>query len=303
MKLLLLSAFVILLVAARPDVLPTIGVLTHPSTEVLEQYGPNYLSASYVKWTEMAGARAVPILWDAPTSQIFDLMSKIDGILFPGGSRLKNLFEVSCEIYREAIRINKAGRPFVLFGTCLGFEQLGWCEGAELEAFDTRNIAMNLDFTKEAFSSRTLQGMPQKLIYSLQNENITMNNHYWGFSLAEFNRVLAKHYVLISTNKDRQGKVFVSTMEHKLYPFFGVQWHPEKPIYEHSGAQANPHTQNAVAAGKYFAEKFIEYARKADGSITPEEVERRSFNRLNPVYTFPIYPYFSQVYFFESMEF
>jgi len=35
-------------------------------------------------------------------------------------------------------------------------------------------------------------------------------------------------YKIVSTNKDRQGKRFVSTIEGRFYPFYGVQWHPER---------------------------------------------------------------------------
>ena len=35
---------------------------------------------------------------------------------------------------------------------------------------------------------------------------------------------------VLSTNKDKKGTAFVSTIEAKKYPFYGVQWHPEKAM-------------------------------------------------------------------------
>jgi anthranilate/para-aminobenzoate synthase component II len=36
----------------------------------------------------------------------------------------------------------------------------------------------------------------------------------------------------LSTNKDRNGDEFISTIEAFDYPIYGSQWHPEKNPYE-----------------------------------------------------------------------
>jgi len=37
---------------------------------------------------------------------------------------------------------------------------------------------------------------------------------------------------VLSTNSDRQGVDFVSSIEAKDFPIYGTQWHPEKNAYE-----------------------------------------------------------------------
>jgi gamma-glutamyl hydrolase len=37
-----------------------------------------------------------------------------------------------------------------------------------------------------------------------------------------------KYFRVIATNKDENGIKFISIVESKLYPFYGVQFHPEK---------------------------------------------------------------------------
>ena len=44
--------------------------------------------------------------------------------------------------------------------------------------------------------------------------------------------LLAEWYRVLSTSKDRNGIEYISTIEGKKYPFFGTQWHPEKPPFE-----------------------------------------------------------------------
>ena len=45
-----------------------------------------------------------------------------------------------------------------------------------------------------------------------------------------------------SSDACRNGSEYISTIEAKNYPFFGTQWHPEKPPYEFS-LTAIPHTR------------------------------------------------------------
>ena len=83
-----------------------------------------------------------------------------------------------------------------------------------------------------------------------------MNNHQDGVAPSQFvtNPQLASFYNLLSTNVDRDGNPFGSTMEGlwgrggsavrcgagKVYPIFGSQWHPEKNAFEWTPEEARP---------------------------------------------------------------
>ena len=58
---------------------------------------------------------------------------------------------------------------------------------------------------------------------SAGKENVTMNNHQSGVSPTTFttNSALASFYRVLSTNVDRKGKPFVSSIEGIKYPVFG----------------------------------------------------------------------------------
>lgn len=65
-----------------------------------------------------------------------------------------------------------------------------------------------------------------------------MNNHHLGLSLDTFasSPDLAAMFHVTSVNTDRQGRSFVSTIEPiypDLHPFYGVQYHPEKNMFEY----------------------------------------------------------------------
>ena len=44
--------------------------------------------------------------------------------------------------------------------------------------------------------------------------------------------ILKENFNILTTAKDRNGVEYVSSAEHKRYPFFATQWHPEKPPFE-----------------------------------------------------------------------
>lgn len=44
------------------------------------------------------------------------------------------------------------------------------------------------------------------------------------------NARLSAMFDVLSVNDDKQGRTFVSTIEGKKLPFYGVQWHPEKAM-------------------------------------------------------------------------
>jgi gamma-glutamyl hydrolase len=69
-----------------------------------------------------------------------------------------------------------------------------------------------------------------KMMDVLANDNVTMNNHHYGVTPDHFSQTpaLADMFDVLSTNTDRLGKAFVSTVEAKKYPIWGTQWHPEK---------------------------------------------------------------------------
>lgn len=48
----------------------------------------------------------------------------------------------------------------------------------------------------------------------------------------------------------RQGLEYISTAEHKQYPFTATQWHPEKPPFEF-GNKMIPHTRDAVRVAQH----------------------------------------------------
>jgi hypothetical protein len=73
-------------------------------------------------------------------------------------------------------------------------------------------------------------------------------DHHAGVNPETVRRRVGGAVHMVSTNVDRMGQPFVSTLESKAYPFYGSQWHPEKNGFEWTVNEAIPHSSNAVAA-------------------------------------------------------
>lgn len=116
-------------------------------------------------------------------------------------------------------------------------------------------------------------------------------------NLTEYN--LDKEWRVMSVNQDWNGLEFISTVEHRNYPFYGIQFHPEKNIYEWVRNKNISHTQNAIKAAQYFAEFFVNEARKSTNSFKNAKTEDQYvIYNFNVTFTGLVGSAFEQCYMF-----
>eukprot|EP00003_Mantamonas_plastica_P024915 TRINITY_DN4762_c0_g1_i1.p1 TRINITY_DN4762_c0_g1~~TRINITY_DN4762_c0_g1_i1.p1 ORF type:complete len:378 (+),score=134.15 TRINITY_DN4762_c0_g1_i1:129-1136(+) len=289
---------------------PIIGILTQKSGSEVAQYGPQYIAASYIKWIESAGGRVTVLKYDESPEVLTDLFSKINGVLFPGGgadlSANSTFRNTATLLYNLAIEANKNGQHFPIWGTCLGFQTLNVITAnniSVLSGFDSENITLPLDFTSDPSKSRMFGFAGQEIVKILGSQPVTMNNHHSGVTPERFNSDphLSSFFNLLSTNKDREGKEFVSSIEGKEFPIYGTQWHPEKPLFEWNPNEVINHSFDSVVANRFTNTFFVNEARKNTHHFAnkQEEYDALIYN-YNPVYTEKLDPSFEQSYFFKN---
>lgn len=228
--------------AKYKNVKPLIGIMTQPCHECP---GRSYIAAGFVKWIESAGARAVPIRFYSSDDELKRLFKSINGLVFPGGLTwlwLDAPYVIAArKLFNMAVQANKRGDIFPIHGTCLGFQLLhilasNVSRNVLLVDTDSVSHASTLDWAPGADRSRLFGGLSPDIFEKIPdpNYNLTLENHMYGMPPFMYKRFpdLAEWYTITSTTKDRNGTVYVSSMEGKKYPFTGTQWHPEKPPYE-----------------------------------------------------------------------
>lgn len=138
----------------------------------------------------------------------------------------------------------------------------------------------------------------------LGTEAVTYNSHQLCFTKEDFAKHgLDQQFDILATNQDRNGLEFISAYESKDYPFYGVQWHPEKAQYEFVRNKNIPHSLNSVKVAQYFANFFVEEARRNDHSFdTWEEEQEALIYNYNPVFIGKQNSSYEQVYVFKSED-
>ncbi|XP_061623700.1 gamma-glutamyl hydrolase isoform X2 [Phyllopteryx taeniolatus] len=285
---------------------PVIGILTQiVSDEVMKQYGSTYIPASYVKYIESAGSRVMPIRLTLTTAEYGNIFSRINGLLLIGGAsnlETSDFARVSKIFYQLALKANEAGDHFPVWGTCLGMQLLTVLVSGHnfLTKATAENVASPLNLTRAAFSSRMFAGFPQELMKALQKEPLTGQFHHYGLTLKAFkqNLELQDFFSLISTNVGENGVNFISTLEGKKYPFYGVQWHPEVNCFQWDSRKNFPHLPHAIQLSSLLAQFFVNEGRRSLHNFDdPKEEALTLIYNYTPVFAGNFSGY-EQIYFF-----
>lgn len=234
-----------------------------------------YLGA-YKEWLAQEGADSIQLPKTFDGDDLEKLFQSINGLLIPGGGRA--LDPSLHALVNRAVKANKAGDFFPVWGTCLGFEwlvEIFGGKGSIVGGFDSEDLPGSITFTESEKTSRVYAAANSSLISWLQTENITYNAHRQGISPESFtgNKGLTDTFKVLASEKGRKGKPFVAQMEGKTYPFYGNQFHPEKIQFVHSPADPHiPRSDHAVAAARHLAQFFVSEARKSQHSNATEMV-------------------------------
>lgn len=156
-----------------------------------------------------------------------------------------------------------------------------------------------LDYKK----SRLFASITDDVVDTMVKENVTYHWHQFCYTEKDFERdLLNETWRVMSLNHDWNGVEFISTVEHIKYPFYGVQFHPEKPLYEFTKTSI-PHTAAAVLSGQFFADFFVSEARKSNQSFSnATEQTRTLIYNYKPEYTSILGSSYIQQYLFTNVE-
>jgi gamma-glutamyl hydrolase len=222
-----------------------VGIITvplSPGKKYFQVCGDSYISTAHVLWLEDSGLEVIPIPYDTDRFEWY--FNQINGLYLPSGgafaSTQKSYYNCCKTFLQLAVAANNAGNYFPVWGGCMGMQQMMIiADGRDdienfLETFDSmHNLCLPLIFTDKGLKSKLMKNAYESdpsFLINLMTTDVSLNNHSMGVSPEKFTRskLLNRTYDIISYNYDRNGKQFVSTIEAKDYPFYGVQWHPER---------------------------------------------------------------------------
>ena len=256
-----------------------IGIITVPLSPGRKYYkvcGDAYIATSHIEWLKRANIEVVAIPYDTKNFKYY--FKRINGLYLPSGgvfaSNSEEYYNCCKEFIKLAMESNNNNIYFPIWGGCMGMQQMMiMADGRDDQNFLTKfdsfnNLMLPLAITKDGLKSNLVMYLKkhnkQTLLNLIQKE-LTLNNHMMGISPFKFKRskMLNSMYKIVSWNYDRNGKKFVSTIEGRDYPFYGVQWHPERSNdadaladFLYSELKKNPHHKK-VAPSKLLQFKTV----------------------------------------------
>uniref|UniRef100_A0A5S6QAT4 folate gamma-glutamyl hydrolase n=1 Tax=Trichuris muris TaxID=70415 RepID=A0A5S6QAT4_TRIMR len=287
---------------------PTIGILVVDVGSKEASFGNSTVTASYVYMLLSAGAKVVPLPLSLNITSHNKLFRQINGLFIPGGfvtplksKALRTLYNYM----RWAIAANQHGDYFPVWGTCLGFELLllTFANRTEvLEKCDVQNELLTLSRTKYFTHSRVFRKISHHLLEAMQREPLAPNFHQWC-ATEETLRLSGLDEVFLPITlsySDKKEITFISTIEHKRFPFYGVAWHPEKNVYEHHRSLNLSRSDAAIEMAHYLARFFVKEAEKNKHNFaSSSEYYRSSIFNYCPKFMGRLGYKYEQAYFFQ----
>ena len=207
-----------------------LGILTIPHMKKTK-YGNTHIMKPYVDWFEDCGVRVIPIPYD--TTEHDTYFNLVNGLLIPGGETtyifknktfidtVKRFFELSLQ----------KDEYFPIWGTCFGFEMLISIIGGftKFKRYPAQGM-YPLHLTLDGQRSRMFGSFPKHYLRYLENNKSCSHNHDYAISPIDFlaNKDLRHFYNILATAIDDNGKEYITAIEGKYNPIYGVIWHPER---------------------------------------------------------------------------
>lgn len=196
---------------------------------------------------------------------------------------------------------NDQGNPFPVFGTCMGIQLLAYLTSNYNDTILTRvhgdqNIVLPISLVGEGYILNTLSSAQKEKL--TKGGGLMLFNHNWAVTLDTFyaNTYLKYVWNLLATATTPQNEGFVAAFEARRYPFYGVQFHPEKSPFEWK-INAD-RSLEAMEVTQILSNRFVEVARQNKNRFSSaEELTKAS------IYNFQANPddYFTQVYIFDEI--
>ena len=273
----ILYSFFLFTLARCNGYVPKIATVANFEPENIEDPRMATISNTYVRWIEDVGGQIVPILPWYSQDKVNEILSKTNGVLWLGGSRdlnFKGNFEILNKwIFDKIIEYNNNGTYYPLFAICQGFEMLHSFVGnstAVLSNFNSFGYMLPIEIDMEKHKADSIfKFLSDEDFKYLKETNSTVHLHHLGIDPAIYEKFdsLNKFLNILAIGKDLKNQTFAAIVSAKNYPFYGVQFHPEKIKYDRTIIQWVNTTSNNIAPNDNLGIFFIDECRRNPNKI------------------------------------
>lgn len=276
------------------------------------------IPATYVKFVEAAGGRVVPLFTDQSDEYYKNMLSRINGVLLPGGSQdttNSSFTRATRIVYEHSISSMQNGKYFPVWGTCQGFEVLSYITAGSnpLSPCKTSDYGRPIKFSMayEVFwRTRLFKYLSRQQHADMQSENVVYHWHVQCLLKNDFLNTakLNGFYRMMASNVDELGKEFVDIIEARDYPIYATMFHPEEVMFSFeikpkAGHTAVPHSVRAERTSQYFANFFVDECRKNINTFEPELLRKLIIYNYAPKYEGDELSPYDLVYYFDHADY
>ena len=247
-----------------------------------------YYPISYVYWLESLGAEVMALHYWYSYEEIDEILQKINGVLFLGGSRDIHK-EGTWEKKAKYIMMKSMEYDLPFWGTCQGFQLIGTLLSDNYtllkQAYDDVNVLHSLEINKNTRKSKMYRLFTPSEIDLLVHTNSTIYNHHWGFFPNEYHneQKLEELTIVTSDSEDHNGTKFVNSYEGKNDKIFAVQFHPEKNPFKRIDYNVEQNIESLKVSQK-LGLNFIELTRRNQNKFLSninDEGDRAKYDFFN----------------------
>jgi gamma-glutamyl hydrolase len=242
----------------------------------------NYL---YVRWLEQSRAEVVVIQPWYTKNQVEEILSKVNGVLWPGGDRnliIGGQFEnVAKYILDYVINLfDTKGVILPLWGTCQGFELLHvlFANSTDvLTKYKAFNIRSPIEINYTTLNStKMFQDFSEKDLYNIQHFDLNAQFHNLGVDEIQYEKypILKNIFTITSYGKDLENKTYINSVESLKYPLYAVQFHPEMIPYTKTELEGIPQSIKAIKISQLFSNFYVNELFKNNHTITYNEMNK-----------------------------
>jgi len=255
---------------------PIIGILAQYD-ERIKKY---FISYAYVEWLKSYGCYVIYIDPRLNREELINIFNQTDGFVIPGGNEYpydNNKTYNTTKIFFE-LAMQHGNYP--ILGICMGvqfmityFSKKNW--DIVKTTVNNTSTQSNLYVDLDKIDNSILMYIPIDYYrYKFFNFN---HNHAITYDFFIKNIDLMKNFNILTITKCKNDKhLFISSIQSKIYPFFGLQWHPEKSNFELSPYQNINRQSESIIIGNSISSFFIEYCNLTNS--TTSEVLFKKYN-------------------------
>ena len=184
----------------------------------------------YINWVKSAGITPVCIPYDINKKDLLKCLDKVQGMVWTGGAiendkyskeQQDTYIDTLYTTYKVAKSYNNKGRYYPIWGMCQGFELLVLFQKGKHNTKKLVKHEKEGEYPIHFFQSTKIRDwFSKKMIEKMKINNCIVQHHMFGFDIEDY-----PYLNIVSTQDD-----FINIIEYKDYPFYGVQFHLEKPF-------------------------------------------------------------------------